>query len=66
MKSFDSCDAFEDVMETYMKSYWENNYKNRQYRMFDEPIVVNMEMMEDSAVESESVSAKSVVADGVG
>lgn len=25
MKSFDSCQAFEDVMELYIKDYWENN-----------------------------------------
>jgi len=26
LKSFDSCDSFEDVMEDYLKMYWENNY----------------------------------------
>jgi hypothetical protein len=56
MKSFDSCDAFEDVMETYIKSYWENNYKNQKYRVYStmEPMMMEMEVMEDSAVDSVS------------
>jgi inhibitor of cysteine peptidase len=60
MKSFDSCDAFEDVMETYMKSYWENNYKNYNYRSFGIPMT--MEMSVDGALETEQ-SAKSVSED---
>jgi len=65
MKSFESCDVFEDVMETYMKSYWENNYKGwNYYRWFSEPMMMEMEVMEDSAVST--VSAKSSLAEGVG
>lgn len=60
MKSFDSCDAFEDVMETYMKSYWKNNYKDRQYRMYAEPMMMNMAMDDIAFEESETTSAKSV------
>lgn len=60
MKSFDSCDAFEDVMETYMKSYWENNYKDRQYRMYAEPMMMNMAMDDMAFEESATTSAKSV------
>ncbi len=48
MKTFDSCKAFEDVMEEYMKDYWENNY-NGQYR----GEVMYMQkglLMEDAAV----------------
>jgi len=59
MKSFDSCDAFEDVMETYIKSYWENNYTSWYIRR-GIPEVMNMEIMEDSVVEE---SAKSAVSD---
>jgi hypothetical protein len=62
MKSFDSCDAFEDVMETYMKSYWENNYKNQKYRTFDMPMVMEMSIEDSSG--SETVSAKSSVDQG--
>lgn len=31
LKSFDSCQAFEDVMEDYLKMYWENSYKDYGY-----------------------------------
>tara|TARA_B110000977_G_C10736016_1_gene361026 strand:+ start:195 stop:389 length:195 start_codon:yes stop_codon:yes gene_type:complete len=48
MKSFDSCSAFEDVMETYMKSYWENNYQNRDYRFYGEPVLMEMSVQEES------------------
>ncbi len=64
MKSFDSCSAFEDVMEEYIKSYWENNYKNGfSYRGGFGPEIMEM-AVQDS--ESSSVTAKSAVADGVG
>lgn len=64
MKSFESCDAFEDVMETYMKSYWKNNYNNNQYRNFWFGGMEVMEMaVDDAMVESDAISAKSSVAD---
>jgi len=66
MKSFESCSAFEDVMEDYMKSYWKNNYKNVQYRnfgWFGWPEVMELEIMADDAV-SVQESAKST-ADGL-
>lgn len=31
MQSFDSCDAFEDVIEEYIKSYWENSRNNNWF-----------------------------------
>lgn len=65
LKSFQSCEVFEDVMEEYIKMYWENNYKNGygDFRMFSEPMMMEAEVMEDSAFTSnESVKQ----ADGVG
>jgi len=59
MKSFDSCDAFEDVMEDYIKLYWENNYKNGyNYRGWWIPEVQFMEMesMSDSVAPTEPTS----------
>ena len=34
LKTFESCQAFEDVVEEYMKSYWENNQRNWNYRLY--------------------------------
>jgi len=50
MQTFDSCDAFEDVMEKYMKDYWENSYKNNRFTRFWGPVIMEMESMSDSAV----------------
>lgn len=39
MKTVQSCKAFEDVMEEYMKDYWENNQGNFNYRMYGLPVM---------------------------
>ncbi len=73
MKTFESCDAFEDVMEGYMKTYWENTYKGKinHFRSFPgEPEVMEMSVEEQGISESVSptsadVSSKSV-SDGIG
>lgn len=59
LKSFESCDALEDVMWKYVKAYWKNN-KSRynypvMYRNIDSPMI-----MEDSAVEWVSVKSANV------
>jgi len=54
LESFQSCDAFEDVMQEYVKLYWENNYKNRDYRIYND--VLGQPMMESNQVASDSVS----------
>jgi len=66
LQSFESCNALEDVMGNYIKSYWENSYKS----YYGQPRVLNMmvddvafDTLEESAVSS--VSAK-VSADGLG
>ena len=66
LQSFESCNALEDVMGDYIKSYWENSYKS----YYGQPRVLNMmvddvafDTLEESAVSS--VSAK-VSADGLG
>jgi len=64
LKTFDSCDAFEDVMEDYLKMYWENSYKNTGY--YRGGPVPMLEMMEtDSVMQSDAVSSK-VANEGVG
>lgn len=63
LKSFQSCEAFEDVMEEYVKTYWENSYKNRyDFKMFSKPLM-QAEVMEDSAISSNESAKQS---DGVG
>ncbi len=34
LKTFDSCKAFEEVMEEYVKSYWKNNTGNWNQRLY--------------------------------
>lgn len=34
LKTFDSCKAFEEVMEEYVKSYWKNNTGNWHQPVF--------------------------------
>ena len=34
LKTFDSCKAFEEVMEEYVKSYWKNNTGNWNQPVF--------------------------------
>lgn len=57
MKNFDSCDVFEDVMEDYIKSYWENNYKNQRNILYS-PWILELsvqneaEVVQDSALSS--------------
>lgn len=64
LKSFDSCQAFEDVMEDYLKTYWENSYKNNRYRTFGEPMMLESVDFaadaEQSAPSAESKSANAV------
>ena len=62
MKSFESCEGLESVMEKYVKSYWKNNkdrwgwYPMPMYRWM-EVMVDDVAMdMEESAVSSKSVS----------
>jgi len=55
MNSFDSCSAFEDVMEEYLKTYWENSYNNRRDFLYS-PVMMEAEMVEDSAVSAKSAS----------
>ena len=60
LKSFDSCQAFEDVMEDYLKMYWENSYKDYgYYRGWPIPMVMEMDFAESAAVSDSEVSAKS-------
>lgn len=55
LKSFDSCQAFEDVMEDYLKTYWENSYKNNRYRTFAEPMMLeSVDFSADAEVSEES------------
>jgi len=61
MQSFESCDAFEDVIETYMKSYWENNYKNGYYRWWGIgwPILMEMESVDSAVMDDANVQTSS-------
>ena len=34
LKSFESCKAFEDVMQEYVSSYWKNNKGNWDNRLY--------------------------------
>jgi len=56
LQGFESCDVFEDVVEDYMKTYWENSYKNIRYRNFWEPMMLEMESV-DSAVTSDAADS---------
>ena len=71
MKTFESCSAFEDVMEDYMKSYWENNYKGGGFSYFrgstGGPEIMEM-AVEDAvapAVPTPTSVSNKVVADGM-
>lgn len=71
MQSFESCDAFEEVIEWYMKTYWENNYKDRYYRWgFGWPIMLEMQVDSESVsndmMSESSVSAKTSSSSGGG
>jgi len=59
LKNFESCSAFEEVMEEYYKSYWENNSGNRGwYNVFSmQPEMMEMDAMSDQAVTQESSNA---------
>lgn len=60
LKSFDSCEVFEDVIEWYMKTYWENSYKNFSFRNFWEPLILESESssLDDGwALSKDAVSA---------
>ncbi len=53
MKTFESCEAFEDVIGSYMKDYWENNYKwgiNRPYIGRPIPMIMESEVMADEGI----------------
>ncbi len=56
LSSFESCDAFEDVIEGYMKTYWENSYRNVRYLNFWGPVMMESEsmIMEDSVASPEA------------
>jgi hypothetical protein len=48
LKTFESCSAFEDVMEEYYKSYWEYNpYNSGRYKSFS---------MQSQILESETIA----------
>ena len=62
LKTFQSCDAMESVMEDYIKSYWKKNKNNYRYPVFY--AVDDLAIQESSDI---SVSAKSSIqADGIG
>lgn len=52
MKSFESCDAFEDVMEKYIKEYWKNSYQERHFDIM--PMMMRGEIMESVSEDSSS------------
>lgn len=67
LQNFESCEALEDVMWNYIKSYWKNSYKS----YYGNPRIMPMMAIDDIAFEeadvaAEAISTKSVVADGVG
>lgn len=39
LKTFESCQAFENVMEEYVKSYWKNNQGNWNQRLYALPMM---------------------------
>jgi len=65
LESFDSCDAFEDVIEGYMKTYWENSYKNYQYRNFWGPVMMETESMAMDDVTASPSEKSSVWSDEI-
>lgn len=61
LKTFQSCEAMESVLEDYVKSYWKNNKQNYRYSIdLFSPQAGILEEAEDS-----SVQKSSVVSDGV-
>lgn len=65
LESFDSCNAFEDVIEGYMKTYWENSYKNYQYRNFWGPVMMETESMAMDDVTASPSEKSSVWSDEI-
>ena len=64
MKTFDSCQAFEDVMEEYVKDYWKDNYKNGGFQYFRGGPEI-MEMAVEDAVTPVTPTAQSKVSNTV-
>ncbi|MCH8518974.1 beta-propeller domain-containing protein [Candidatus Gracilibacteria bacterium] len=62
MQSFESCKAFEDVMETYIKDYWETYYKGQRGGVWFGSDNIIMEDSSTSDMRSESATP----ADGMG
>lgn len=60
LKTFESCDVFEDVMQEYFELYWENNYRSGWW--YGWPIPMVMEMQEMDFAESESLADDGVSA----
>jgi len=58
LESFESCEVFEDVIWDYMKTYWENSYKDYRYRSFWGPVMMEMESV-DSAVMNDTAQSLS-------
>ena len=57
LKSFDSCDSFEDVMEDYLKMYWENNYgKWGIYYGRPVPMMMEMDFAEEAVMADDAVA----------
>lgn len=60
LKTFESCQAFEDVMEDYFKTYWKNNQGNFGYRYFGWP-VMEMESVSSEAPASDAKASNQTV-----
>ena len=56
LKTFDSCKAFEEVMEEYVKSYWKNNKGNWDYRVYSP--MMEMSVMEDTVTTEAPTSSE--------
>lgn len=64
LQNFESCSAFEDVMETYMKAYWKNNYRNRWgFGFFRKGIISGPTMMEETVESNDSSQSIDKTAD---
>lgn len=61
MQSFESCQAFEDVMEAYIKDYWDTYYRGNKMWYSHDAV-----MMERSVSEEMALDTVSPVAEGLG
>lgn len=55
LKSFESCQSFEAVLEDYMKSYWENNQWSWNYRVYSP--IMETAVMDDAISSAEAPAA---------